>query len=63
MVWLTIDKDGTENIFNEHPFRGDKYPQICKKHGINHHNSDKFKDKWYNTFTDGYFQVPKNTGV
>lgn len=32
MVWLAVDEDGTEKIFNVKPFRGNT--QKDKNHGI-----------------------------
>lgn len=63
MAWVAVNNNGTECVFNSRPFRGDEYPEICERYDINYPNKDKFKGSWYNAFTEGYYQVPKFTGV
>lgn len=63
MIYLYVDKDGTEKASNNRPFKGDEFKTTNKEWNMNYPNPEKFKGKWYNDYSNGYFIVPWFTGV
>lgn len=62
-TFLFVDKDGTEKVSNQFPFKGDEYPETNRKFDLGYPYPDEFKDKWYTEYSHGAYPIPIFTGV
>ena len=65
MAWLAVNQNGQELCSNIRLFRyHESIKELIKRFGYNHHrkclNND---DHWCDNFSDGYYAVPRFTGV